>query len=170
MTCSRLAKKSLGMLEPPQTCTHSDSCFNILKWKLSLYAVKKIHENRTGKKKGIPLQTRKANAIKQKERDGPCNAMKTLTAFVGHNGIGEFSQRAFQICFLRGWMGRIHLRKKRQLNCVKSVSSVREETFSYWSFSMKETKKITSPQKDWPGGPITRVERDAHAAQKRQLM
>lgn len=43
-----------------------------------------------GKKKGIPLQTRKANAIKQKERDGPCNAMKTLTAFVGHNGIGEF--------------------------------------------------------------------------------
>lgn len=46
-----------------------------------------------GKKRNspqIPLQTRKANAIKQKERDGPCNAMKTLTAFVGHNGIGEF--------------------------------------------------------------------------------
>lgn len=61
------------------------------------------------------------------------------------------------------------LKKKRQLECVESASLVREENF-YRGFRLKETKKTTSSQKGWPGGPITRVERDAHAAQKQQLM
>lgn len=61
-------------------------------------------------------------------------------------------------------------KKRGQLECVESASPVREENFCYRSFRLKQTKKITSSQKGWPGGPIARVERDAHAAQKQQLM
>jgi len=66
-------------------------------------------------------------------------------------------------------MGRIHLRKKGQLECVESDSLVREENF-HRSLRLMETKKITSPRKGWPGGRTARAERDAHAAQKLQLM
>lgn len=65
--------------------------------------------------------------------------------------------------------GRDTFKKKGQLESVESASLVREENNFYRSFRLKETKKITSTQKGWPGGPIARVERDAHAAQKPQL-
>lgn len=66
--------------------------------------------------------------------------------------------------------GKDTFKKKGQLECVESASLVREENFFYRSFRLKETKKITSSQTGWPGGPIARVERDAHTAQKQQLM
>ena len=46
------------MLEPPPTCTHPDSCFDILKQKLSLQPVKQRLENKTWKK-GVPPPNKK---------------------------------------------------------------------------------------------------------------
>lgn len=41
-----------------------------------------------GKKRNSPPN--KEGEFHEAKGEGPCNAMKKLTAFVGHNGLGEF--------------------------------------------------------------------------------